>query len=156
LDIGRIKFSSYRNIEGAPMAFSGLSRFHNMHLRPFAGAAVVICMGLALRGYGYALGIPFIVVKYGGSTLWGAMVYLLLAAMLPIDKRKVTLAAAALVVVAVELLRLYHVSWLDEFRLTIPGALLLGRVFSPWNILAYLMGIGAACIADRSWLRSVR
>ncbi len=34
----------------------------------------VIALGLALRRFGYAADLPFIVVKYGGSALWGAMV----------------------------------------------------------------------------------
>lgn len=38
---------------------------------------VVIAAGLALRRFGYDLGMPFLVVKYGGSILWGAMVFLL-------------------------------------------------------------------------------
>ncbi|MBB3138899.1 hypothetical protein FHS26_006679 [Rhizobium pisi] len=44
-----------------------------------AALLLVIVLGLALRRFGYAVDLPFIVVKYGGSALWGAMVYLLLA-----------------------------------------------------------------------------
>jgi hypothetical protein len=110
-------------------------------------------MGLSLRGYGYAVGLPFVVVKYGGSLLWGGMVYLLLAGVMPVQRKTWTLALAVLVTVAVEMLRLYHVAWLDDFRMTAVGALLLGRVFSPWNISAYLVGIGAAWFVDRLWLR---
>ncbi|WP_349644493.1 hypothetical protein [Rhizobium calliandrae] len=40
---------------------------------------LTIASGLALRRYGYAMHLPFMVVKYGGSLLWGAMVYWLLA-----------------------------------------------------------------------------
>ena len=43
-----------------------------------------------------------------------------------------------------KLFRLYHTPWLDGFRLTTAGALLLGRVFSLWNMLAYAIGIAAA------------
>jgi hypothetical protein len=48
---------------------------------------------------------------------------------------------AALIAVSVELFRLYHTSWLGAFRLTTSGALLLGRVFSLWNLAAYGLGI---------------
>jgi Protein of unknown function (DUF2809) len=34
-----------------------------------------------------------------------------------------------------------HTTWLDDFRLTTLGALLLGRVYSLWNMLAYAAGI---------------
>jgi hypothetical protein len=34
-------------------------------------------------------------------------------------------------------------------RLTLPGALLLGHIFSPWNMLAYGVGIALAMGLDR-------
>jgi hypothetical protein len=37
---------------------------------------------------------------------------------------------------------------LDEFRLTLAGALLLGRIFSAWDILAYGAGIGLGMLLD--------
>ena len=48
-----------------------------------AGAMTVVVCGLCLRAFGYDVGLPFVAVKYGGSVLWGAMVYLLLAAFFP-------------------------------------------------------------------------
>jgi hypothetical protein len=56
---------------------------------------------------------------------------------------------SASIAVCVELFRLVHTPWLDDFRLTMAGALLLGRVFSPWNILAYGVGIGLGMLLDR-------
>ena len=44
----------------------------------------------------------------------------------PIVKGALASGAAA---AAVELFKLYHMPALDAFRLTLPGALLLGRVF---------------------------
>jgi hypothetical protein len=49
----------------------------------------------------------------------------------------------------VELFRLVHAPWLDAFRLTLAGALLLGRIFSPWDMLAYGVGIVMAMLLDR-------
>ena len=40
--------------------------------------AIIVC-GLALRRFGLGLGLPAFVVKYGGSALWGAMVFFLVA-----------------------------------------------------------------------------
>jgi hypothetical protein len=59
-------------------------------------------------------------------------------------------AIAAAVAVAVEFSRLLHVAWLDAFRLTTAGALLLGRIFSLWNLAAYAAGIGLGALIDRS------
>ncbi|MGO7093356.1 DUF2809 domain-containing protein [Rhizobium leguminosarum] len=108
----------------------------------------VIVLGLVLRRFGYAAGLPFIVVKYGGSALWGAMVYLLVALFVTRSRPAVIAVTALFIAISVELFRLYHTPWLDAFRLTTAGALLLGRVFSLWNMLAYAIGIAAACAFD--------
>lgn len=111
---------------------------------------IIIC-GLTLRRFGYAVDLPFSIVKYGGSLLWGSMVYFLVAfavATLASVRPAAIAVMALLVATGVELFRLYHTPWLDGFRLTMTGALLLGRVFSPWNIAAYAIGIAAACMLD--------
>ncbi|PDT00349.1 hypothetical protein CO666_31085 [Rhizobium chutanense] len=109
---------------------------------------LVIALGPALRRFGYAADLPFVVVKYGGSALWGAMVYLLVALVAAKSRRAVIAAIALFVAISVELFRLYHTPWLDAFRLTTAGALLLGRIFSLWNMLAYAIGIAAAWAFD--------
>jgi hypothetical protein len=113
-----------------------------------AALFLVIVLGLVLRRFGYAVDLPFIVVKYGGSALWGAMVYLLVALFVTGSRPAVISITALFIAISVELFRLYHTPWLDAFRLTTAGALLLGRVFSLWNMLAYAIGIAAACAFD--------
>jgi hypothetical protein len=44
--------------------------------------------------------------------------------------------------------KLLHWSWLDAFRLTLPGILLLGRVFSGWDILADWLALALGALAD--------
>jgi Protein of unknown function (DUF2809) len=56
---------------------------------------------------------------------------------------------SALIAVCVELFRLLHTPWLDAFRLTLAGALLLGRIFSLWDMLAYGVGIVLGMWLDR-------
>jgi hypothetical protein len=104
-------------------------------------ALIAIALGLALRVYGRGFGLPAPIVKYGGSVLWAAMLLFLLAALLPRLSRPRLVLIAFVVAVLVELTRLVHTPWLDAFRLTLAGALLLGRIFSLWNILAYAVGI---------------
>ncbi|TAV48175.1 DUF2809 domain-containing protein [Rhizobium leguminosarum] len=113
-----------------------------------AALLAVIALGLALRRFGYVADLPFIVVKYGGSTLWGAMVYLLVGLFVARSRPAAIAVMALFIAISVELFRLYHMPWLDAFRLTTAGALLLGRVFSLWNMLAYAIGIAAACAFD--------
>jgi hypothetical protein len=109
----------------------------------------IIISGLALRGLGLGLGIPASVVKYGGSVLWGAMVFFLVAIIAPRFSRFHIASISAVIAAGVELFRLVHTPWLDAFRLTLAGALLLGRIFSMWDILAYAAGIWLALALDR-------
>lgn len=116
----------------------------------------IIIAGLTLRGFGPGAGLPSPVVKYGGSLLWGAMVFFLVAmAGSRLSRWHVALVSAAIAIV-VELFRLVHAPWLDAFRLTLPGALLLGRIFSPWNMLAYGAGIVLGVLLDRRALQQTR
>jgi hypothetical protein len=109
----------------------------------------IIILGLALRRFGLGLGIPASIVKYGGSILWGAMVFFLVAIARPRLSRLPVAGISAVIAVSVELFRLVHTPWLDNFRLTLAGALLLGRIFSVWDILAYGAGILLALGLDR-------
>nr|WP_181592295.1 DUF2809 domain-containing protein [Rhizobium tropici] len=124
------------------------TRYRNRRgLLVLAFALTIVC-GLGLRRFGYAAGFSFAVVKYGGSILWGAMVYWLLATIFVSSGRFRIAVAALFVSVAVELFRFWHTPDLDAFRLTAAGALLLGRVFSLWNIVAYAAGIAPALALD--------
>jgi Protein of unknown function (DUF2809) len=111
--------------------------------------AAVIVLGLALRGFGLGAGLPGPIVKYGGSILWATMVFLLVAIARSRWPRRSLALLSALIAASVELFRLVHAPWLDAFRLTLPGALLLGRIFSPWDILAYGAGILLGMLLDR-------
>jgi Protein of unknown function (DUF2809) len=109
----------------------------------------IIVSGLVLRGYGFGLGLPSPVVKYGGSVLWGTMVFFVVAIVASSLSPSSIVLISASIAVSVELFRLVHAPWLDAFRLTTAGALLLGRIFSPWNMLAYGVGIGLGTALDR-------
>lgn len=112
-------------------------------------ALIVIACGLSLRWYGFPLGLPAFVVKYGGSLLWATMMFLLVGVLLPRLTRGQLAAIAMLIAAAVEFSRLVHTPWLDAFRLTTAGALLLGRIFSLWNLVAYAAGIAFGIWLDR-------
>ena len=112
-------------------------------------ALIVIVCGLSVRWYGFPLGLPAFVVKYGGSLLWATMVFLLTGALLPQLTRSQFAAIAMAIASVVEVSRLAHTPWLDAFRLTTAGALLLGRIFSLWNLLAYAVGIALGVWIDR-------
>ena len=124
-------------------------------LRPtlvyFAVAFATIVAGVVLR---FApLDLPEMVVRYGGSFLWALMVYFLIAAFVPY-RRPITLALLAGVIESlVEFSRLYHTPGLDAFRLTLAGALLLGRVFNAWHLLLYWVAVTLAAFLDGLLIR---
>jgi predicted membrane protein len=105
-----------------------------------------VLAGLAVR---FApLGLSQSVVKYGGSMLWALMIYWVVSTLL--RRWQVTLVAiiAGAAATAVEFFKLYQAPALNAFRLTVPGILLLGRVFSAWDIIAYWVAIGIGASID--------
>jgi hypothetical protein len=117
-------------------------------LRPtliyFGLAFLTILIGVVFRFV--PLGMPIFVTQYGGSCLWAVMVYFLVAAFQPF-RRPISIACiAALLAAASEFFRLYHQPALDAFRLSLAGVLLLGRVYSPWHLLDYAIGIALAAL----------
>jgi len=119
--------------------------------RYLAAALAVIGCGLVWRRP--ELGLPWSFAKYGGSVLWGVMVFLIVAALAirwPLGRVVVVAAAVA---ATVEFSQLMHVGPLDEARRSAIGALLLGRTFSWWDIASYWAGIGAAALATAALRR---
>ena len=114
-------------------------------------ATVVVLLGLGVRYPG--LGLPWPLAKYAGSVLWGMMVYFVVGFAAPKAAISHRAGAASIAALLVELIRLYHVPWLDDFRLTLAGGLLLGRVFSPWNLVAYWVGILGGVAAEKLAMR---
>ncbi len=113
---------------------------------------LTMAAGLLLR-FG-ALGFPPMVVKYGGSTMWALMIYWVVAVVMQGRWGPGRAGVVAgLLAAAVEFLKLYRTPWMDAFRLTLPGVLLLGRYFSWWDVAAYLVAIAAGAMVDARVLR---
>jgi hypothetical protein len=123
--------------------------------RPRGGYIALLILtvvgGLVLRRV--PLGLPYVVVKFGGSMLWAAMVYWIFAAIRPAAASVSVAINAALFAAAVEFFKLYHARVLDAFRRTVAGALLLGRFFSWWDLAAYLAAIALAAAIDTRLIR---
>ena len=112
-------------------------------------AATVVLAGLLLRLVNW--GLPLSVHHYGGGILWGAMLFLLVSALRPPGRDFGTsLIVSGVMAAAIEVARLFHTPGLDAFRTTLAGQLLLGRIFSGWNLIAYAAGIGATAALTRS------
>ena len=125
-----------------------------MHRRLFSATIAVLLIPVGIAWRMAPLHLPPFFYKYGGSVLWAAMVYWIVAALLP-RLRPVTLGAlAGSLTAVVELSRLYHAPALDAFRLTLAGKLILGRLFSVYDIAAYWLAIAVAAAIDWRWLRA--
>ena len=107
---------------------------------------VTIVAGLIARLV--PLGLPALVVKYAGSTLWALMIYWIVSSLLPTWRLPSVTLISGLIATAVEFFKLYHSPGMDAFRLTLPGMLLLGRYFSVWDIVAYWIAIFAGVFLD--------
>lgn len=114
-------------------------------------AGLTVLAGLGVRFV--PLGLPWFVMKYGGSALWAAMIYWILALVWPKSSAATLAVIAGVIAALAEFSRLYHVAWLDAFRMTLPGAILLGRYFSLRNIIAYWLGTLAVAALDKLVIR---
>ncbi|WP_242187283.1 DUF2809 domain-containing protein [Sphingomonas sp. CARO-RG-8B-R24-01] len=94
---------------------------------------------------------PFFVTKYGGSALWALMIYFIVSSLRPCWTPYRSAAASGLIAGTAELFKLYHIPELDMFRQSLLGALLLGRVFSVTDFIAYAFGIMLGVSGDRKF-----
>jgi len=86
-------------------------------------------------------GLPWVVVKYGGSMLWAVMIFWIFSALAPQWPLARVALLSGTVATAVEVFKLYRSPGMDAFRLTLAGKLMLGRFFSGWDIAAYWVAI---------------
>jgi hypothetical protein len=128
-----------------------------MRPRPFLLSLVLllvtIAAGLAVRMV--PLDLPPLLEKYGGSMLWALAIYWLVSTILSRGGLITPVMVSGLVATAVELLKLYHTPDLEAFRSTLPGTLLLGRIFSFADIAAYWIAITVGALVD-SRLRPIK
>ncbi len=119
-------------------------------LRPtliyFCVAFLTILAGVSLRFV--PSNVPELLVRYGGSFLWAFMMYFLIAALQAYRRPSTLVAISGVFTTLVELSRLYHTPGFDAFRLTLAGALLLGRVFNAWHIAIYWSAVIVAALLD--------
>ncbi|MGA2897740.1 MAG: DUF2809 domain-containing protein [Acidobacteriaceae bacterium] len=107
---------------------------------------ITVMVGLAVRMV--PLGLPAVVVKYGGSMLWAVMIYWIVSTALPRWRLPVVALISGAIATAVEFFKLYHSPGMDAFRLTLPGIILLGRYFSVRDIVTYWVAISVAAWVD--------
>jgi len=106
----------------------------------------VVVIGLLSRAVS---GVP----KWVGDVLWGLMVFFVMGFIFKGRSVLKNTTTAVVLSVVVEVAKLYHVPWLDDFRYTTIGGLLLGHAFSWQNILCYLAGIAGGVVCEMLWIK---
>lgn len=124
----------------------------------YRSASLTASLLLATVGWGLAvrfapLGLPRIVVKYGGSALWALAIYWVVSAFVRSQHLLRAALLAGTLATAVELFKLVHTPGLNAFRHTLPGVLLLGRHFAVQDLLAYWCAVLAGVLLDGRILR---
>ena len=114
--------------------------------RSLALLSITLIAGLLVRLV--PLGLPPFLVKYAGSMLWALMIYWIVSALFARWRLLPVGLLSGMIAAAIEFLKLYHAPWLDAFRLTLPGILVLGRHFSLWDIVAYWIAICLGAYMD--------
>ncbi|MGA2851683.1 MAG: DUF2809 domain-containing protein [Terracidiphilus sp.] len=110
-------------------------------LRAIGFGLATVLLGLSVRFL--HVGLPWVVMKYGGSMLWAVMIFWIFSALIPQWPLMRIALLSGTVATAVEIFKLYRSPGMDAFRLTLAGKLTLGRVFSGWDIAAYWVAIAA-------------
>jgi hypothetical protein len=96
--------------------------------------------------------------KYPGDAFWAMMVYCGLGCLWPQLKPLPRAASALWLSYGVELSQLFHTDWLDRFRGTMLGHLMLGHGFQWVDLVAYSVGVVGGFWGERAlcWLITQR
>jgi hypothetical protein len=113
---------------------------------------LVFALGTILAGLTVHLGggfLPPAVRDVLGDALWAMMMVWWIGVLAPQLPRRTSGLTAFAICVAVELSQLWRTPWLDAFRRTLPGHLVLGSGHDPRDFLAYAVGVLAALMMGR-------
>jgi hypothetical protein len=109
-------------------------------------AFATICLGLLWRSSFLSL-IDW-QKKYGGVALWACVVYFSIRFAAPSLSCRRSATIALVISFGVEFSQLLRATWLDAFRATRIGHLILGSTFNWPDLAAYALGICAAFLLD--------
>jgi hypothetical protein len=118
-----------------------------------AAFGTTIVLGLASRHYPFLF--PGAFGKYPGDALWALMVYFGWGLVFPKKPMIQILFLTLATSLGVEFGKFYRVPWLNDFRETTIGHLLLGASFSWQNLFAYAVGASIGGVLD-CWFLSQR
>jgi hypothetical protein len=109
--------------------------------------ALTIPAGLASRAYAGPGAVW--VHAYFGDVLYATMYYFAVRMLFPQRRRRFAAAAALAICYAIEALQLYHAPWIQAWRATRLGGLILGYGFLWSDLICYALGAGVGWAVDR-------
>jgi hypothetical protein len=127
----------------APQMTPGVS------IRAWYVAFAVTTIGLGLWVHRSGGGLGTVARDFIGDALWAMMVTWWISALLPRACILARGAAALAICFAVEFSQLMHTPWLDAFRRTPYGHLVLGNGFDSRDLVAYVSGVVIAVLLER-------
>ncbi|MCR2805928.1 ribosomal maturation YjgA family protein [Paenibacillus soyae] len=114
----------------------------------YAGATLVVLIaGLASRVWADRL--PAFVASHFGDALWAAMIYCGIRVLTANKTTTIAFAASLLFCAAIEFSQLYKAEWIEAWRGTLPGSLILGHGFLAVDLIRYAAGILIVYTVDR-------
>lgn len=113
-----------------------------------------ILLGLATRALPAVF--PELIARYGGDTMWAAMVVWIGALLRPAVAPRTLGVAALAIATVVELGQLYQAPWITAVRDTHIGALVFGQGFRWSDLLCYAIGVMLALVLDARIVRRSR
>ena len=96
------------------------------------------------------IGLPYVIVKYGGSFLWASTVYWFIGYFLARQKPLTLALISVVITAAIEFLKRVQSSTLENIRNTFFGIIILGRYFSYTDIAVYWIAILCMLWIDHS------
>jgi hypothetical protein len=109
--------------------------------------AIAITMFVGLMSRRYSVGGDFI-HDYVGDAIWAGMIYFGFRFLLHSAKIQSAVIAALVFCYAIEISQLNQSEWLNQWRRTTIGGLILGFGFLWSDFLMYTIGIGLAALLD--------
>ncbi len=83
-----------------------------------------------------------------GDALYATMMYFIVRFFVLKWKIKKVAIVSLLICFLIECSQMYHATWIDNIRHTLPGRLILGQGFLWSDLLAYIVGVALACLLD--------
>lgn len=105
------------------------------------GVIATVILGLTSRQMPALL--PSTLGKYPGDALWAIMVFFAWGFLKPASSTSRLALYSLITSYADEFSQIYQAPWINGIRRTFVGHLMLGSVFSWWDMLAYTTGVGA-------------